>query len=396
MKKVLIIEDDLVIAAIYSNKIELAGYTVDVALDGEEGLKKLKTFKPDLIQLDLILPKMGGLEIIRTMRSQPEWKSLPIVVVSNGYDGDMFQEARDAGANQCVSKLNSSPKVMVDIINQLLSPTPPPATTPVPAGQGGASTFAAVKEAAAASLLDIDTALPSEIRRQFKEHSPQFQSDLRHQLQAVLKSADTARLPLLEELSRQIHFLASYAGMTGFQRISHLASAFEIMLQELHDKPREITFSTLGTIANTVDCLVRMLGEAPYAQVEFPSSTLIMAVDDEPISRRTLCNALAKARLKAVSVEDPDVALKLLLENRFDLIFLDVDMPGITGFELCQELRTMPTNKDTPVVFVTVLSDFQSRAQSNLSGGTDLIAKPYLLSELAVKALTFIVQIKPH
>jgi CheY-like chemotaxis protein len=396
MKKVLIIEDDLVIAAIYSNKIELAGYTVDVALDGEEGLKKLKTFKPDLVQLDLILPKMGGLEIIRTMRSQPEWKSLPIVVVSNGYDGDMFQEARDAGANQCVSKLNSSPKVMVDIINQLLSPTPPPATTPVPAGQGGASTSAAVKEAAAASLLDIDTALPSEIRRQFKEHSSQIQSDLRHQLQAVLKSADTARLPLLEELSRQIHFLASYAGMTGFQRISHLASAFEIMLQELHDKPREITFSTLGTIANTVDCLVRMLGEAPYAQVEFPSSTLIMAVDDEPISRRTLCNALAKARLKAVSVEDPDVALKLLLENRFDLIFLDVDMPGITGFELCQELRTMPTNKDTPVVFVTVLSDFQSRAQSNLSGGTDLIAKPYLLSELAVKALTFIVQIKPH
>ncbi|MBZ5552024.1 MAG: response regulator [Acidobacteriia bacterium] len=391
MKKVLIIEDDLVIAAIYSNKIELAGYLVDVALDGEEGLKKLNAFKPDLVQLDLILPKITGLEIIRRIRMEPELTSLPIVVVSNGYDGDMFREALEAGANQCVSKLNSSPKVILDIINELLTPS---LTATVAQASDATSAAAAVQGVAPAHPLDIDTALPSEIRRQFMERSPQIQADLQDRLQAVLKAADTARTTLLEDLSRHVHFLAGYAGMTGFQRISHLASAFEVMLQELREKPREITFSTLGTIANTVDCLVRLLGEVPHSQLEFPSSTLILAVDDEPISRRTLCTALSKARLKAVSVEDSEVALKLLTENHFDLIFLDVDMPGITGFELCQELRTMPTNRETPVIFVTVLSDFQSRAQSNLSGGTDLIAKPYLLSELAVKALTFIVQIK--
>ncbi|MBZ5535565.1 MAG: response regulator [Acidobacteriia bacterium] len=393
MKKVLIIEDDLVIAAIYSNKIELGGYQVDVALDGEEGMNKLDSFKPDLVQLDLILPKIPGLEIIKSIRSKPELKSLPIVVVSNGYDGDMFREAREAGANQCVSKLSCSPKVILDIINQLLTP---PATAAVQHTPSATSAAAAVHAVAAAQPLDIDAALPSEIRRQFADRSPQIQGDLKDRLQAVLKSADSARLVLLEDLSQHIHFLAGFAGITGFHRISHLASAFEVMLQELREKPREVTFSTLGTIANTVDCLVRLLGEAPYAQLEFPSSTLILAVDDEPISRRTLCTALSKAYLKAVSVEDPEVALKLLVENRFDLIFLDVDMPGITGFELCQELRSMPINKETPVVFVTVLSDFQSRAQSNLSGGNDLIAKPYLLSELAVKALTFLVQIKPR
>jgi CheY-like chemotaxis protein len=390
MKKVLIIEDDLVIAAVYSNKIELAGYQVDVALDGEEGMNKLDSFKPDLVQLDLILPKVSGLEIIRRIRSNPELKSVPIVVVSNGYDGDLFREAREAGANQCVSKLSSSPKVVLDIINQLLTP---PVTVTIP---GATAAAASVQGTPAAQPLDIDKALPSEIRRQFADRAPQFQADLQDRLQAVLKSADSARPALLEDLSQNVHFLAGFSGLTGFQRISHLASAFEVMLQELREKPREITFSTLGTVANTVDCLLHLLGEAPHSQLEFPSSTLILAVDDEPISRRTLCTALSKVHLKAVSVEDSEVALKLLVENRFDLIFLDVDMPGITGFELCQELRSMPINRETPVIFVTVLSDFQSRAQSNQSGGSDLIAKPYLLSELAVKALTFIVQIQPR
>jgi DNA-binding response OmpR family regulator len=67
-------------------------------------------------------------------------------------------------------------------------------------------------------------------------------------------------------------------------------------------------------------------------------------------------------------------------------------MPGMSGFELCTRLRTYPTNKRTPVIFVTGLTDFESRARSTLSGGNDLIAKPFLFMELAVKALTHILK----
>jgi CheY-like chemotaxis protein len=96
--------------------------------------------------------------------------------------------------------------------------------------------------------------------------------------------------------------------------------------------------------------------------------------------------------LKCVSVEDPPTALKMVAENRFDLIFLDVDMPNMSGFDLCTKLRTFPTNGKTPVVFVTGLTDFESRARSTLSGGNDLIAKPFLFMELAVKALSFVLR----
>ena len=85
---------------------------------------------------------------------------------------------------------------------------------------------------------------------------------------------------------------------------------------------------------------------------------------------------------------------RFLRENPFDLIFLDAEMPGLNGFELCGELRKLPTNKATPVIFVTSLTKFEVRAQSSLAGGNDLIAKPFLMMELAVKALTYL--LKPH
>jgi CheY-like chemotaxis protein len=76
-----------------------------------------------------------------------------------------------------------------------------------------------------------------------------------------------------------------------------------------------------------------------------------------------------------------------LEKTHFDLIFLDVEMPGLSGLELCSHIRQTTTNRSTPVVFVTAHSDFERRARSVLSGGNDFIAKPFLPIELAVKTL---------
>jgi DNA-binding response OmpR family regulator len=118
-------------------------------------------------------------------------------------------------------------------------------------------------------------------------------------------------------------------------------------------------------------------------------------VDDEPISRRTIAVALGKANLRCVSLEDSKVALNIVKENTFDLIFLDAEMPGLNGFELCSEIRKLPSNKTTPVIFVTSLTKFEVRAQSSLAGASDLIAKPFLMMELAVKSLTYLLKPRP-
>ena len=131
-------------------------------------------------------------------------------------------------------------------------------------------------------------------------------------------------------------------------------------------------------------------GTQPERQ-EIPVSK-ILVVDDEAISRRAIVYALEKAKLKSVDVEDPEQALQLLAEGNFDLIFLDVDMPGMTGYELCAKLRAMPHLKKVPVIFVTSLNDFENRTNSTMAGGNDFIAKPFLFIELTVKALIYVMR----
>ena len=121
-------------------------------------------------------------------------------------------------------------------------------------------------------------------------------------------------------------------------------------------------------------------------------SVNILVVDDEILSSRAILFALEKVGLKAVAVEDPETALKLAQEKAYDLVFLDVMMPRMDGFDLCARIHALPANRHTPVIFVTSLNDFKSRARSTLSGGTDLIAKPFLFIELGVKALTYLLR----
>jgi len=171
-----------------------------------------------------------------------------------------------------------------------------------------------------------------------------------------------------------------------------MADALEALLKELYEKPKNITSSTLRTVASAIDFLGILFDRCKLPETGEPPVANILVVDDEAISRRAVTYALEKARLKSVNVEDPLVAFNLMSESKFDLIFLDVDMPGMNGFELCTKLRTLPMHKKTPVVFVTSLNDFESRASSTMSGGNDFIAKPFLFIELAVKALVYVLR----
>src|SRR5437667_4743577 len=145
----------------------------------------------------------------------------------------------------------------------------------------------------------------------------------------------------------------------------------------------------MHTVAQSIDFLAELCSQASEDDVVEDTPSHILIVDDEILSRRAITYALEKAGLKSTSVEESQVALKLATEYTFDLIFLDVQMPGMDGFDLCARIRALPNNKTTPIIFVTSLADFKSRARSSLSGGADLIAKPFMFIELSVKALTY-------
>jgi CheY-like chemotaxis protein len=196
----------------------------------------------------------------------------------------------------------------------------------------------------------------------------------------------------LRELHRGLQTLTSAAGMAGFRTVSNLCGAIEVLVKDLIERPANINPSSIRTVAHALDFLGNLIKFFTTAKdAQFPAP-VVLVVDDEEVSRRMICGGLHKANLRSISLSDPTIALQVLRENRFELIFLDINMPEMTGFELSAELRKYPANKSTPIVFVTALTDFETRAKSNASGGSDFIAKPFLPMELAVKALTFILR----
>src|SRR5437870_13813992 len=82
---VLLVENDPSVLEMYRLKLELDGYRVNTALDGEEGLKKAGDLTPDIIFLDIRLPKMDGLEVLRKLRAQEKTRNIPVIILSN-YD----------------------------------------------------------------------------------------------------------------------------------------------------------------------------------------------------------------------------------------------------------------------------------------------------------------------
>lgn len=382
---------------------------MEIALDGETGLELSRTFRPDAVVLDLMLPKISGVEVLKRLRSQPEFQALPILVFSNTYLANMVQEAWKAGATKCLSKASCSPKQVIEAMKNMLANGHTPAATSAspqadapkaPAAPAAANPAPvppppqpAREPSATLTSKDADAEFQAELRSSFIEGLPGTLATLRGLLQMLVKAEnEMVRLKVVQDLYRRIHALTGNAGLTGLGEIAQMSDALEALLKELYEKPKNINRSTLRTVALAIDFLGLLFDRGRLTDRAEQPQANILVVDDEPISRRAITYSLEKAKLKSVNVEDPQLAYTLLTENAFDLVFLDVDMPGMNGYELCAKLRKLAHHKKTPVVFVTSLTDFESRTNSTMSGGNDFIAKPFLFIELAVRALVYVLR----
>jgi DNA-binding response OmpR family regulator len=108
-------------------------------------------------------------------------------------------------------------------------------------------------------------------------------------------------------------------------------------------------------------------------------------VDDDIVSNRALMMAFNRFRLAPLFVVEPFAALKKLRYEPYDVVLLDINLPGMDGFQLCEQMRGLPLHQNTPVVFMTSYQEFLPRAQAILRSGDDLIAKPILPIELTLK-----------
>jgi DNA-binding response OmpR family regulator len=119
MEKIFIIEDDEIVAEVYKDKLQAEGYEVEVAYDGESGYLRLKTFKPDLLLLDMMVPELSGVDILRMLRGKDAFKDLPVIAFS-GSD-ELLEDARRLGATRVLSKGEHLPNQIVARITEVVA-----------------------------------------------------------------------------------------------------------------------------------------------------------------------------------------------------------------------------------------------------------------------------------
>jgi len=119
-KTVLVVEDDNFLIKAYEAHLAKAGFHVRTALDGVEAVESLKKVMPDIILLDLVMPRMDGFDVLEEMQKKSEWKKIPIVVLSNlGQESDRDRSLK-LGAVEYIVKSDFSLQQTVDLISKHL------------------------------------------------------------------------------------------------------------------------------------------------------------------------------------------------------------------------------------------------------------------------------------
>jgi CheY-like chemotaxis protein len=107
-KTILIVDDEAFLARALKDRLVLEGYEVAVASDGEEGLQKFFTENPDLVLLDLVMPRSDGITMLRNLRQDPRGREVPVIVLSNLNNAQSMDESLASGAQEFLVKVNNS------------------------------------------------------------------------------------------------------------------------------------------------------------------------------------------------------------------------------------------------------------------------------------------------
>lgn len=440
-KKILIVEDSQVLAMAYSLPLVRKGYRVEMVGDGRQALQLVRSFQPDIVLLDLVLPKVRGSVILEALRSSTATENLPVIVFTNSLLLPNEEVRMRRLANRFLHKAQTSPEQIVGIVEELLTlaaktipngevstpPSPPSEEKPAPTPPEAAPPTRPLTEVSPASpnselvtvperqeaepaapppLATANTPSPLESESPpLPEPSlpaepappvvtgaaPLLQEIESHTRRLMTEQSEDAQGEMLTKILDRLRRLNEILPEAGSGAFGRLLKVFDALATNLMENRKNRTSSATRTLLQACPILQRLFKDAQTARrVWEPSFSKTLVVDDSVVSLKSVSRALEAIQLGCAAVSDPLEAVALVSTNSFDLVVLDVDMPQMTGTDLCKKLRSLPQHAKTPVIFLTSLNRFDIRVTTARAGGDDFVSKPFLAPELAVKALTHI------
>ena len=363
-KRILLVHEDRLLANMYRERLEYGGFTVDSASTGDAALRAITAQRPDLVVLDSVIAAPTPARLIATLRQDASTRDLPVVCLPTSRL-QLAEEAQTAGATKVLARTCNPMAELIDAVE---------------------TTFGLDRTAVLAKGL---TFRPDQSWITMGlENAPATVTALRRSLHGL--SHDTADVSALRDLFQHIHGLTEQMAMLGQRPLFQFTSALEALVFDLIQLPGQINPSTLRTLGQSLDFLSILLQEPQRSSARDASAAQVLVVDDEDGARKIILAAMRLVGLNALSADAPGTGLANLSSRPFDLIFFDIGLPEMTGFDLCTRTRALPAHEKTPIVFVTGMSTFQNRVQSSLSGGNDFVGKPFNVAELGLKALLWV------
>jgi len=402
-RKIFFVEDDKDIVAIYKEALEQQGFAVECAEDGLRAIKMVKLIKPDVIILDLLMPKLNGVDVVKYVRAHPETSKIPIVIFSNAFMSDLVQRAADAGANIGLLKSSCTPTKLIGVINNVLAGDEFDTkhmsllAAPLRDKRDASNAFPApaapeMPKTRPPSLLDIPQertrGIGTEMRHAFTITEARTITDMRALWQSVLMHDGVAAEKLaMTEIWTKLRAVNATATAAGCVYIARFTGALEALMRELNSEPESITYSRMLTVAEGIDFLKYLFNATGGVNFGSSNPNSVLLIDPDIEFAFTLERAFANFNLRLIQATDSATASMLLERDTFDLMLVESELPDGSGFNFSLRTRSLPAHTKTPIMFVTSRIDADSRPHAVLCGGMDVMGKPLLPSEVIVKVL---------
>ena len=364
-KNLLLLHDDPFLTCYYSERFEDAGFQVWAAPNLETALERMEA-EPNIVLLDPLIRGEDGRTAVEIIRAHLAGGQIPILVLPTPHHSLTEPLQTMSGVTlltALTNPLGAALKTALDLVNP---------------GQHDAGRM---------MLLTA----PDEQWKARAMHAAQTSLVQMRQAHHELMRAGADHVHLQPFLLATHHF-AGHTMLLNSAALLHFANAVESLAFSLNRFPERTDPAAIRTLGQANDFLAILLKDNAYARMPDFESAGVMVIEDEPPARDLIIAAMDLVGLHATGAGNPDDGLALLAAQACDLIFLDINLPEMNGFEVCNRIRTLPLHERTPVVFLTGMSSFNNRVQSSLSGGNDFIGKPFNVAELGVKALIWVMK----